>query len=594
MPPHNRIPGFIVFLTMAVHVHAYCQNLPSLVDHAITYAQSQLEKSVQAFGEPLPYPRSTLPDGSWQVAEAGDWTSGFFPGCLWFMFELRGDSSLRSDAERWMAGLEFQQYNTRTHDVGFIINNSYGNAYRIVCDDHYRQVLLQAAASLSTRYNPSVGCLRSWDWGDWSYPVIIDNMMNLELLFWASKHGGSTTLRDIAVNHALKTMQNHFRPDGSTYHLVNYDPSTGAVVGKGTHQGYSDESVWSRGQAWAIYGFTMAYRETGDTRFLETAERAAQYFLDHLPADNIPYWDFLAPGIPDVDRDVSAAAVSCSALLELSQLAADPTAKIRYFQVAKDLLCILCQPPYLSEGTPSMGVLNHGVGNAPAGKDVDVSLIYADYYFLEAIHRYLMITESTVPITLSRFSAELVFRTGPVRIEWETLSETDNFGFNIQRMCRGEKEFTTLPGAFVAGHGTTIVPQKYVYQDTVESTDDLWYRLQQVDLNGTVHFSEPVQVGAVSSVQDAVPGSFGLEQSYPNPFNAGTTIGYRVSGLGDRVVRLAVCDMLGREVAVLVDERKQPGVYTASWNAAGMASGVYVYRLTANDYTQCKAMVLLK
>jgi len=596
---HSRFFGFIVLVSSAFQNPAYCQNLDSLVQHAIAYSQSQLTKSVQAIEDSLSYPLCTLSDGTWRVVEAGNWTSGFFPGCLWYMVALDGDPLFRSFAERWMAGLEPQQFNTGTHDVGFIVYNSYGNAYRLIGGDHHRQVILQAAASLSTRYNSTVGCIRSWDWGDWSYPVIIDNMMNLELLFWAAKHGGSATLRDMAVSHALKTMQNHFRQDGSTYHIVSYDVLTGTVVEKRTHQGYSDESVWSRGQAWAIYGFTMAYREAGDPRFLETAEHAARYFLDHAPSDHIPYWDFLAPEIPNEQRDVSAAAIACSALLELSQVAVESPAKERYLQAAKELLSTLCQAPYLSEGTSSMGLLNHGVGYRPAGENVDVSLIYADFYFLEALHRYQVISDVPVPVTIAGFSAVLLSQTGPVRIEWETLSETNSFGFYIQRKGRNEHEFAELPGAFVAGHGTSIVPWKYTYRDTLECSNGSWYRLKQVDLDGTVHLSEPAQVMTVSDVREAIPLTCGLAQNYPNPFNPETNIRYSVGGVRNQSleaakVRLAVYDLLGREVAVLVDEKLEPGIHEVTINGSHLSSGVYVYRLTAGNTVESKRMMLLK
>jgi unsaturated chondroitin disaccharide hydrolase len=213
-------------------------------------------------------------------------------------------------------------------------------------------------------------------------------MMNLELLFWASKNGGEKSLDSMARSHALATMQNHFRPDGSTYHVISYDSTTGAVLAKETHQGYAHESVWSRGQAWAIYGFTMTYRETGDERFLETAKRAADYFLGHLPDDGVPYWDFLAPDLLLQPRDVSAAAIASSALFELSGFVDVRQQRKAYRSAAERILSSLCQAPYLSERSGSSGILNHAVGNLPARTEIDVSLIYADYFFIESIVRY--------------------------------------------------------------------------------------------------------------------------------------------------------------------------------------------------------------
>lgn len=367
---------------------AISENLDSLVSKAIVFSKHQLQTTVALLGDSAVFPRSTLADGSWKTAKPNDWTSGFFPGCLWLVFELTGDSSFVHHAARWTEKLETQKLNTNTHDVGFIMNCSFGNGYRGVNSDSYRQVLLEAARSLSTRYSPTVGSIRSWDNRKWPFPVIIDNMMNLELLFWAAKNGGPKELYDIAVTHALTTMRNHFRNDGSTYHVVSYDSTTGSVLAKETHQGYTHESVWARGQAWAIYGFTMAYRETRDERFLTTAERAANWFIAHLPEDCIPFWDFNAPRIPNEPRDASAAAIAASALFELSGLTKNRSLQAYYVGSAKRIMSVLCTAPFLGEGSDSMGILNHATGNKPASSEIDVSLIYADYYLLEAIQRY--------------------------------------------------------------------------------------------------------------------------------------------------------------------------------------------------------------
>lgn len=364
------------------------QDLDSLVRHAISYSRDQLKKSVTALQDSVVYPRTTGPDGSWKSVKPGDWTAGFFPGCLWLASEMTGDTDLGTAARKWTAGLESQQWNTRTHDVGFVMMTSFGNELRRYPSEQCKQVMLQGARSLSTRFNPVVGCIKSWDNRKWLFPVIIDNMMNLELLFWASKNGGSREHYNQAVSHALKTTQNHVRADGGTYHVVSYDTTTGKVLARQTHQGFADESAWSRGQAWAIYGFTMAYRESGDERFLTTAQRVADYFIARLPEDSVPYWDFQAPHIPNEERDASAASIACSGLFELSSLTKDRTLATRYRSTAKNILASLCGPPYLSEGTPSMGILNHATGSRPANSEVDVSLIYGDYYFLEAISRY--------------------------------------------------------------------------------------------------------------------------------------------------------------------------------------------------------------
>jgi rhamnogalacturonyl hydrolase YesR len=370
------------------NVEAKGQNLDSLVRHASVYSLHQLQRSSALMHDTLLYVRSTAPEGRWKPVASSDWTSGFYPGCLWKIYELTNDASMRESAERWTLGLSDQQFNTRTHDVGFIMFTSFGNAFRFVPSENYRKILLQSARSLSTRFNARVGCIRSWDRRKWPFPVIIDNMMNLELLFWAARNGGGESYYAIAKSHALKTMENHVRQDGSTFHVVSYDSASGSVLAKETHQGYSDESVWARGQAWAIYGFTVAYRETKDKRFLETAEKAADYFISRLPVDQVPYWDFMAPGIPNAPKDVSAAAIAASGLLELKTFVTEQDRKKSYLVAAENILETLCRPPYLSEGTSSDGILNHAVGNFPANTEIDVSLIYADYYFLEALGRY--------------------------------------------------------------------------------------------------------------------------------------------------------------------------------------------------------------
>ncbi|MBI5474881.1 MAG: glycoside hydrolase family 88 protein [Ignavibacteriae bacterium] len=304
------------------------------------------------------------------------------------MYEFTGDESFHAHARKWTGELKDQQLNTKTHDVGFIMFCSFGNEYRLHPNEETKNILLQSACSLASRFNARTGCIRSWDNPKWQFPVIIDNMMNLELLFWAAKNGGGKELYDIAVSHAEKTSQNHFRPDGSTYHVVSYDTTTGAVLAKETHQGFAHESVWSRGQAWAIYGYTMAYRETREKRFLQTAERAANWFLDHLPDDAVPFWDFQAPEIPREPRDASAAAIAASALFELCTLTEDARLQARYATEARRILTSLCKAPYLAANSASSGILNHTTGNWPAKSEIDVSLIYGDYYFLEAMMRY--------------------------------------------------------------------------------------------------------------------------------------------------------------------------------------------------------------
>jgi hypothetical protein len=368
---------------------APAQSLDSLVSHALRFAVRQVRQTVIEIHDSTEFPRSTNPDGSWKTSAAREWTSGFFSGCLWYLNEYTKEPGFRNAAERWTAGISEQQFDTGTHDLGFKVFISYGNGYRLHPSDEYKKVILQAAQTLTRRFDPVVGCIKSWDNRKWAYPVIIDNMMNLELLFWSAEHGGSKRMRDIAMAHAETTMRNHFRPDGGTYHVLSYDTTSGAVIARNAHQGYADESVWARGQAWAIYGFTMTYRFTKDGRFLETAQRAADHFINHLPPDYVPYWDFMAPSIPNEPRDVSAAAITASALFELSTYSETESQQATYLDAARKMLRSLCSAPYLAEGSISHGILNHAVGSKPANSEVDVSLIYADYYFIEALLRYL-------------------------------------------------------------------------------------------------------------------------------------------------------------------------------------------------------------
>jgi unsaturated chondroitin disaccharide hydrolase len=267
-----------------------------------------------------------------------------------------------------------------------MLMTSYGLAYQNTQDASYRDVILNGAASLASRFDGKVGCIRSWDWGTWHYPVIIDNMMTLELLFYGAKLAGQPAWTNLALSHALKTMEHHFRPDGSTFHVVDYEPSTGAVLSQTTYQGAADTSTWSRGQAWAIYGFTMAYRYTHDPRMLETASKAANYFASQLPTDRIPYWDFQAPDIPNSKRDSSAAAIAASGLKELAAFTANAADRSRYDALAEAILASLSADSYLAKNKPP-GILLHAVGGYPFNTEVDVSLIYGDYYFVQALLR---------------------------------------------------------------------------------------------------------------------------------------------------------------------------------------------------------------
>lgn len=344
-------------------------------------------------------PRS-IPSGEseWIPAPVTDWTSGYWPGILWYMYGYSSDAGIRRQAEMFTDAVMSRADCIANHDLGIMTVASAGNACRITGEEKYRQAVLDAAGYLARLYNPAVGTINSWPYmkeqKGWPHNTIIDNMINIELLFMASELGGDEKYREMAHTHALTTMKNHFRKDGSTYHVVVYDDRTGEVLERVTHQGYADESMWARGQAWAIYGFTMAYRYTGDRRLMRTAMKAADVFLARLPEDNIPYWDFDDPSIPDAPKDASAAAIAASGLLELSAAVPGKAAEKKYYDAAVSMLESLSSPPY-SGGDDTDAFILHCTGHRPHGYEIDASIVYGDYYYLEALMRWRGMEHST-------------------------------------------------------------------------------------------------------------------------------------------------------------------------------------------------------
>lgn len=338
-------------------------------------------------------PRTLNKDGKMVYIPYDDWTSGFYPGSLWYLYGLTKDQKWETLAVKYTEELDSVQYLTSHHDVGFIAGCSFLNGMRQSNRD-YQSVLVRTAQSLSTRFRPKAGVIQSWNvdagWQakrGWKCPVIIDNMMNLELLFEATRMSGDSTYYHIAVSHADQTLQYHFRPDNSCYHVVDYNPETGKVRNKQTAQGYADESSWARGQAWALYGYTTCYRYTHRSEYLEQACKIYDFIFTntHLPADLIPYWDYNAFNIPNEPRDVSAAAITASALYELSTYMLPES---KYSETADKILTSLSTPPYRAEvGKNGNFLLMHSVGSIPHDAEIDVPLNYADYYFLEALYR---------------------------------------------------------------------------------------------------------------------------------------------------------------------------------------------------------------
>ncbi|GEP94597.1 FAD-dependent oxidoreductase [Chitinophaga cymbidii] len=368
-----------LFITCAAGAQ---QKVP--VSIAMGTVQQQLQRMTAQQTDVTKYPR-TIKDGITRTVKSSDWTSGFFPGTLWYLYEYTGDAKWETLARQWTAGLEKEKRNKGTHDLGFMMYCPFGNGYRLTQDPAYRQVLLESAASLASRFNAKTGTLKSWDKKEFHFPVIIDNMMNLELLFWATRVTGDSSYYKIAVSHADQTMKHHFRKNYSSYHVVDYDSVTGQPLRKITHQGYSDHSAWARGQAWGLYGYTMAYRFTQDQRYLQQAEKIAAFYLGKLPKDKVPYWDFDAPRSSKPPRDASAAAITASALLELSKY----TNNKKYFTAAEDMLVSLCSTTYMAApGSNNYFLLKHSTGHMPHRSEIDVPINYADYYFVEALLRY--------------------------------------------------------------------------------------------------------------------------------------------------------------------------------------------------------------
>lgn len=382
---------------------------PTDVDNAYAFACKQLtfaidcankaKKEEQNAAKRRVTPRTLHKDGSLALVHPHDWCSGFFPGSLWQVYAYTHDDYWRQQAISFTWPIEEAKWHKGTHDLGFMMYDSFGKAYELTGERSYKDVVLQSAKTLITRYSPKVKSIRSWDHNrdKWQYPVIIDNMMNLEMLFRATQLTGDSIYWKVAVNHANTTLKNHFRPDYSSYHVVDYDSQTGDVRMKCTHQGYSDDSFWSRGQAWGLYGYTMSYRFTKDPAYLKQAEGIAGFFLNlpNMPEDFVPYWDMKAPevdglkthvAVQGVPRDASAAAIFASGLYELCNYVSAEKSK-QYRDIADKIVTSLNDHYQAAPGTACGFLLLHSTGHLPGNSEIDVPLNYADYYYLEALAR---------------------------------------------------------------------------------------------------------------------------------------------------------------------------------------------------------------
>lgn len=388
-----RIKHLLIFFALnLLTVKVFSQ---AEVDKAFSFAEKQTTQMLKevdsiktdAGNAAQVSPRALNADGKLVMVQSKDWCSGFFPGELWFLYEYSKNKTWMDLARKYTANIEVEKTNGVTHDMGFKIYNSVGNGYRLTKDPHYKDVIIEAAKTLSTRFNPVVGSIKSWDnRSQWKFPVIIDNMLNLELLFEATRLTGDSTYYKIAVTHANTAMKNHFRANYSSYHVVDYDPETGRVLHKQTHQGFADESAWARGQAWGLYGYTMCYRETHNKAYLQQAENIARFIFNNpnMPADLVPYWDYNDTAIPNAPRDVSAAAVAASALYELSTYSKNE----KNYRSTADKIINTLSTNYRAKEEDGKGfLLLHSTGHKPGGTEIDVPIIYADYYYLEALLR---------------------------------------------------------------------------------------------------------------------------------------------------------------------------------------------------------------
>ncbi len=379
----------IVTFLLIKSIPLTAQSMAKLIDQQMKLANEQYK--ILAKNVPNDRMPKYLKDNIVQTSDTKWWCSGFFPGSLIYLYEYTKDQDIKKEIDKRLKLLEPEKHFKGNHDLGFMMYCSFGNAYRVFKDPKYKFTIDTAAMSLATRYNKDLKVIKSWEGGKlYKFPVIIDNMMNLELLLWAAEHGGNPYLKEIALEHTESTIKNHYRPDFSSYHVVDYNPNDGSIIKKVTHQGFSDESAWARGNAWGFYGFVTMYRFTKNKRYLDLALKMGDFMLNHknLPKDKIPYWDFDSKDIPNTYRDASAGAIIASALLELGQYVNAQERK-KYVKTAETIIRNLSSPAYFAQSGSNGGfLLMHSVGSLPHNSEVDSPLTYADYYYLEAMHRY--------------------------------------------------------------------------------------------------------------------------------------------------------------------------------------------------------------
>lgn len=486
-------------------------------DSALSLAEGQLTDTL-AYTSTSQFPVSTNPanGNKWNLAASSYWTSGFFPGELWIMYEKTLSSSWLARAQAQTASMQSQDVNASDHDIGFKILGSYGNAYRVSRDPADMTVIQTAANAMATNlWRSGAGVIESWPNYDSHITVIIDNMMNLELLLFAAQNGGNAAWRTMAISHAVKTMQNHVRPDGSTFHVVDYN-TDGTVFSKFTVQGAGTNTTWSRGQAWGLYGFTMVYRYTRDPRFLATAQQLADYFINNLPSDFVPYWDFSQSGT--APRDSSAAAIAAAGLLELSTYVALPADSARYRTAALNIQSSLSSAAYLGDRIATDGILLHGSANVPANSGVNTSLIYGDYYFLQGCYRARPAPPAPTNLTAAATSA------GQVSLNWT--AQTGPIRYSVKR------------GNTSGGPYTIIAPPPILtansYTDTHAAPGANYYVVSAINASGespnsaqasATITSAPTTTSLVSSANPSVYGKSVTFTATVHPATSGTPTG---------------------------------------------------------------------
>jgi len=383
---------FIINATQSQHEPTTKNKLDKLVDNAIEKSLSSLRNSITEVKDPLLYPTYATKDLRWKLKSSSDWTSGFYPGCLWYAYQLSKADEFKKWAIDWTAGIEKQKYNLKTHDLGFRFGCTFVKGLSLTPNDSatkaYNDIILTAATTMDKRFEPKIGAYTS----DWdakplpnSVPVVIDVMMNLEMLLWTAHNGGDTNRISRCKTHVATSFRDLIRSDASSFHIARYDSVTGKLLQQGQLQGDVDESTWSRGHAWMIYGLVTVYRYTKDEQYLQKAMQVADYFLNHLPKDKIAPWDFQS-SLPY--RDASASAIVCSALFEMQGYLKNTKLQKHYLSAANQILTSLCQAPYFSEGNGTNCLLLHSTQYYHKTENTDVPCSFADYYFMESLVRY--------------------------------------------------------------------------------------------------------------------------------------------------------------------------------------------------------------